>query len=815
MSPLLHSWSAKLLAGVVSCVGFLVAGVSIGQQQKTAAPAAKTPQITSVFPAGGQRGASAEISVKGKNLNTVTDLYFSRPVGTIEKIEAKGADQLVATVKIDKDIEPGTLELRAVSGDGMSNLKLFRVDEFPEIAETGEKNDTAAQAQEIKFPSVVNGQLTAADVDFYRFEVKKKQRLVFEVEARRLGSPVEARLRLHDSSGRLLADAATTRAIRPDERLDFEFTEPGSYIVAVEDAQYGGGEGAVYRLRVGSWPYATVMFPLGGRRGEKIEVTLEGGNIAKPVKHKIELPADPNATVFRPQFPGKQGTLVAPMFVALGDETDVMEKEPNDDAKQPQSIAAPCGVNGRIDKPGDKDRYVLAAKKGEKFLVEVYAERLGSWLDSMLIVSDKNGRQIVENDDLRAGNQQQNQQARTGVTPISDSRAEFTASADGEYIITIDDRYNSGGPEYAYRLVVTPSRPDFLLTYGPAPAQKGQPAPKTPQQAPPTDLVNLEPGKSVAVGIAVTRRGFDGEIELSVEGLPEHVTFEPGKVAAKGAAGTVTIKADGDAVTHIGRARVVGTAKINDQETKRVAQSEIIVGQFDQNDRLHVARIELADLALAVIRREQPLAIKVDGEAVLGRGLEAELKIAIERKAGLKGPVEIKLDKLPKGITAEKLTIAENENEGTVKLKSEASAAIAKQKIQIIAQGKLGAATVEAPAEVALAIVPPFELALDPKEKELELVIGEACTLKVAVKRQGNFDGPIELAVTGLPGGVSVMPDKVEPDQDEVELNFVVSDEAKPNKSKKPIKIQATGEIGKQKVKFETAAINVTVKKAE
>jgi hypothetical protein len=200
---------------------------------------------------------------------------------------------------------------------------------------------------------------------------------------------------------------------------------------------------------------------------------------------------------------------------------------------------------------------------------------------------------------------------------------------------------------------------------------------------------------------------------------------------------------------------------------------------------------------------------------VLARGLETELKIAIDRKAGLKGPVEIKLDKLPKGVTAEKLTIAEDETEGIVKLKSDASATVAKQKIQIISQGKLGAATVEASAEVALAIVPPFELALDPKEKELELVIGEACTLKVAVKRQGNFDGPIELTVSGLPGGVSVMPDKVEPDQDEVELNFVVSDEAKPNKSKRPVKIQATGEIGKQKVKFETAAINVTVKKAE
>ena len=813
MSRTFRSLSVKLVVGVISCVGLLTAGAATGQQQKMAAPpAAKTPQITSVYPAGGQRGASAEISVKGKNLNTVTDLYFSRPVGTVEKIEAKGTDELVATVAIDKDVDLGTLELRAVSGDGMSNLKLFRVDELPEVAETSEKNDTPAQSQAIKFPSVVNGQLAAADIDYYRIEVKKKQRIVFEVEARRLGSPVEARLRLHDSTGRLLADAATTRAIRPDERLDFEFTEPGDYIIAVEDAQYVGGDGAVYRLRVGSWPYATSMFPLGGRRGEKIEVTLEGGNLVKPVKHKVELPPDSQAVVLRPQFPGKQGTLVAPTLFAINDESEAMEKEPNDDPKQPQAIQSPCVVNGRIGKPGDKDRYVLTAKKGEKFLVEIFADRLGSWLDSVLTVTDKNGRQIVENDDLRPGNQQQNAQTKTGNTPISDSRAEFTAGTDGEYIITVDDRYNSGGSEFAYRLVVSPTRPDFLLAYGPAPAQKNQPQPKTQQPPAPTDLVNLEPGKSVIVAVAVTRRGYDGEIELAVEGLPEHVSFEPGKVQAKVAAGQVTIKADGEATNHIGRARVVGTAKINDQEVKRVAHNEIVVAQIDP---LHTARIEIADLALAVIRREVPLTLKVDGEAVLARGLEAEIRVVVERRAGFKGPVEIKLDKLPKGVTAEKATIAENETEGVVKLKSEAGAAVAKQKIQVVTQGKLGAATVEASAEVALAVVPPFELALDPKEKELELVIGESCTLKVAVKRQGNFDGPIELAVSGLPAGVTVMPDKVEPDQDEVELNFVVSDEAKPNKSKKPIKIQATGEIGKQKVKFETAAINVTVKKAE
>ena len=821
MIPPVRPVLLRLLVASVSCLGVLVACVATGQQQKMAAPpAAKTPIITSVFPAGGQRGKSVELDVKGKNLNAVTDLYFARAVGTVEKLEAKGADRLLATVTIANDAELGTVELRAASIDGLSNLKFLRVDELPEIMETDAKNDTPQQAQEINVPCVVNGQLTSADVDCYRIKVAKKQRLVFEVEARRLGSPIEARLRLLDATGRFVADASTTRAVRPDERLDREL-EPGEYVIAVEDAQYVGGDGAVYRLRIGSWPYATSMFPLGGRRGESVEITLEGGDLPKPIKQKVQLPSEPDAVVFRPQFPGKQGTLVAPMLLAIGDLPAVLEIEPNDDAQKPQPIESGVAVNGRIEKPGDKDRFVLTAKKGDKIVAEVFAERLGSWLDSVLTVTDSRGRLVIENDDLRAGNIQQNVQAKTGMTPISDSRVEFTAPADDNYTITLDDRYNSGGPEYAYRLVVSPARPDFQLTFGPPPAQKNQPQPKTPQPPPPTDLVNLEPGKSATLSVIVARRGYVGEIELGAEGLPDGVTvekvknaagqFDMPKIAANQPAGQLTIKADGEAASRIARVRIVGTAKINDQEVKRVVENEIFVAALDP---LHTARLELTDVVVAVNRRETPLAIKVDGDAVLARGLVTELKVAIDRKAGFKGPVEVRLDKLPKDVSAEKVTIAENETEGVVKLTSAAAAAVGKQKIQVVSSGRLGAATVEASAEVELAVVMPFVLTLDPKEKELTLVIGEACALKVVVKRQGNFDGPIELAVTGLPAGVSFAPDKVEPDKEEVELNFTVSDETKPNKSKKPIKIQATGMIGDQKVKFETAAIQVTVKEA-
>jgi len=774
-----------------------------------AQPAAKTPQITSVFPAGGQRGSTVSFEVKGKNLGEVTDLHFSGPGAKVENLEAKGADRLLAKVAIDKDAPLGNIALRALAADGLSNLKMFRVDELPEAIEADAKNDLPHEAQSIDFPVAINGQLSVADVDCYRIHVAKRQRLVLEVEARRLGSPADTRLRVLDARGEFVAQATATPAVRPDERIEYEFAGPADYVIAVEDSQYGGGDGAVYRLRVGQWSFAASVFPLGGRRGESVEITLEGGNLPRPLKQRVELPGDSQVATLRPEFKQKRGTLITPMLLAVGDSPELTEKEPNDDAKEPQSLSAPVVVNGRIGQARDKDRFVIEAKKGEKIAVEVFADRLGSALDSVLTITDKNGRVVAENDDLRTGPTNRNQRIAVPQPPVSDSRAEFTVPADGAYTITVDDRYNGGGPEFAYRLQIGPNPPDFSLAYG-TPQQPNQQQQRQNQPPAPTDVINLEPGKSVTIPVTVTRRGFDGPIELAAEELPKGLSAQATNIAAKQAGGQVVIKAEKDAERHVGRVRIVGSAKIDGQDVRRPVQQEIVLASLDPT---HVARHAISDFALVVTRRESPLVLKTPEELVLARGTETELQLSIDRRAGLKGPVTIKLDKLPKGVDATTLTIAEDETSGAVKLTAAANATIAKPKIQVVSQGKLGAATVQAATEVALAIVMPFELAIDPKEKQIEVEVGESCSLKLGVKRQGNFDGPITLAVTGLPTGMTATPDKIDANQDEIEISLATTAETKPGK--RSIKIQAVGEIGKQRITVETAAITLTVKRAE
>ena len=94
-----------------------------------------------------------------------------------------------------------------VQRDGLrSNALPLAVDDLPEAIET-EPNDTPAAAQAIAVPVVINGRIQApGDADHFAFQAEAGQTLALEVNARRLGSPLDSILTLYDSTGRKLAE---------------------------------------------------------------------------------------------------------------------------------------------------------------------------------------------------------------------------------------------------------------------------------------------------------------------------------------------------------------------------------------------------------------------------------------------------------------------------------------------------------------------------------------------------------------------------------------------------------------------------------
>ena len=200
-------------------------------------------------------------------------------------------------------------------------------------------------------------------------------------------------------------------------------------------------------------------------------------------------------------------------------------------------------MNGRIGRRGEVDRYEMWVAKGTKFRIRVVAEPMGSWLDSVLTVRDRDGNALAENDDSSLN---PDMQGRRGVnflgvsTESSDSLLDFEAPADGPIAIEVADRYGEGGPEYGYRLSVGTSRPDFavhvLIGNPNANGQVYNAANNRAVMLAPGlfGVYNLAPGVKVPVNFLVVPQGRPGPVTVRAEGLPEGVTAQPVKVDVLG-----------------------------------------------------------------------------------------------------------------------------------------------------------------------------------------------------------------------------------------------------------------------------------------
>jgi len=212
--------------------------------------------------------------------------------------------------------------------------------------------------------------------------------------------------------------------------------------------------------------------PLGAAAGASVEVEVAGADVedatklifdhfgitaahVKDRKYKVTVAADVPAGTYDARLVGKYGVSSPRLFAVSHGFAEVAEKEPNDEAATAQSIAVNSVVNGTSDQ-GKEDVFRFAAKKGQRVVVECFAQRLDSQLDANLTLAAADGRQLASNGDY------------AGRDPL----VEFVAPADGDYLVTVNDLSFRGG--FPYRLLVT-DRPHVENVF-PRAVQAGKPA---------------------------------------------------------------------------------------------------------------------------------------------------------------------------------------------------------------------------------------------------------------------------------------------------------------------------------------------------
>ncbi|MCH7989838.1 MAG: PPC domain-containing protein [Planctomycetes bacterium] len=129
----------------------------------------------------------------------------------------------------------------------LANTLSLRV--TPHSVAVEKEPNNAAAPQVVSIPVTLTGRIDSpGDVDSYRFSAKKGEKLLFRIESRKLGYPLDPVLRLFDSAGKLLKEQETRSKGVFDEQLAYTMPADGDYRLDVTDLHSAGGLRYVYLL---------------------------------------------------------------------------------------------------------------------------------------------------------------------------------------------------------------------------------------------------------------------------------------------------------------------------------------------------------------------------------------------------------------------------------------------------------------------------------------------------------------------------------------------------------------------------------------
>jgi len=471
-----------------------------------------------------------------------------------------------AEITIDPNAKPGRREIRVITKRGVSNALPFYVGQVPEVARkpmktcqlptlgkeylAQRKRPKGEEEMRVAIPCTLNGQIAPGEINRYRFEATKGQKLIILAKARDLvpyvadGVPgwFQAVLKLYDANGKELAYDDDFR-FNPDPLIYFEVPEDGEYLLTINEALFRGRESFVYRITVGELPYITSIFPLGAKAGQQAKLEVNGWNLEKTTLAAPDKDAKPGVHLL-----AAQNGRLASNHVAFAVDTlpECLEQEPNDAPAKAQKVTLPIIINGRADRPGDWDVFAVDGKAGETLVAEVFARRLGSPYDSFVKITGPDGKVIALNDD--------HYDAGSGMnTDHADSYLMAKLPVDGKYCVHIGDAARHAGKDYAYRLRISRPQPDFVLRLAPS------------------RFVMPAKGSASVTVYAIRKDGYDGPIKLSFKDLPDGFTSTGATLGAKQEVVGLTLRTTLVATERPLNLTVVGTAMVGDQEITREA----------------------------------------------------------------------------------------------------------------------------------------------------------------------------------------------------------------------------------------------------
>jgi hypothetical protein len=548
-------------------------------------------------------------------------------------------------------------------------------------------------------------------------------------------------------------------------------------------------------------PVASYIFPAGGQRGKAVKVRVGGlylyercnwellGPGLNTSKHLVRtptrwfegpmlpLPASQQAEDYPADLAGEvviakdaplglrrgrvwtsEGAHSGLAFM-VGDLPEIVEEETDGDPL-PVEVTLPVTINGRIFPREDVDVWSFQAKKGQVITCEVHAARLGSPLDSRLVVRGPDGKVIAENDDGRG----------------TDSLLHFRVPAEGKYQVHIHDSQRGGSQRHVYRLTIT-ADPHVTHIF-PLGGRQGTRVRFHLGGA----NVSREP---IALALAANEKGVrmhsftisgkkTNEVPLDIDDLPEVLEPGPvkppcvlnGRITRPGAVDTWTFDArKGERWQLKMRAALLGSPLLGVievlQDGKVLAQAtgkhdpELIFtvprdGPCTIRVREHFRTRGGPDFAYRLRVMAPAPDFRLDlatSTHTVVRGQKANLRIPIVRTGGFTGPITLTARDLPADVPAASVTAGAGQPFIDLPFSAAATAAIGTSRIQVVGTGKIGDQTVtHSVADILLAValrapfkaVGSYDLRLAPR--------GTVFRKRFKIERNG-YTGPLEVCL--------------------------------------------------------------------
>ena len=458
-----------------------------------ASPVSAGPQLDRIEPRGLRIGHATTVVLRGSGLDGSTRVEMPLGAQVSSSVLAVSDEGVQLQVRVASSIAPGIYPLRVVTSSGISNPWMVGVDALRQEPHDADRVWS--------LPVALHGTLKGDQVVRTQFHGRSGQRLVIDLEGRRLGSQVRPLLQLNTPDGRQFATARPQRRLAQDVRMDVVLPSDGIYELQLRDIIFKGPLPGWFRLKLGNLSYADLAFPLSVAATETGQIRLISTNLPATFARAQTVGFE---GLHRPiQWPHVEGLLFSGAFPWVRVSTLGAREWREDQLPSTEPLQPPFAINGQLLDGEAYDQFAIATRPGSSLNVDLFAARWNSALDARI--------ELLAATDPPAPFAAADDQPGTADPELS-----TTITHDASHtLLRIGSLLDDRGPDHAYRVVVRDREsPETRITMD-------------------VDHVNVPSGGRVVLPLQVAAQGKRSDIQLKLPAtLRSAATLSPATIWA-------------------------------------------------------------------------------------------------------------------------------------------------------------------------------------------------------------------------------------------------------------------------------------------